>query len=66
MGIKLRSTSPDDGTKKFLIQIMDQLEQQKVQLGAKVEDSSSAQTHCQNFALRVFKLADDEGKRILH
>jgi hypothetical protein len=41
---------------------MDVLDAQKKQLGSKIDDTVANENYCKSFALRVFKMADDEGK----
>lgn len=61
-GIKMRASNPDEESKKVLLELMDQLEKQKERLADKVEDPEKGEIYVQNFALRVFKMADDEDR----
>jgi len=58
-GIQLRSAHPDNETKKFLLSLMDQLEQSKGKLGPRIEQG---QAHVLKFATTVFQTADDEDR----
>jgi hypothetical protein len=61
-GIKLRSQQPNEESKKALLQQMDLLEKQKKQLNAKVDEPGFGENYVKNFALRMFKVADDEDR----
>jgi len=60
LGIRIRSSNPDDSSKKFLLSLMDQLEQQKSNIGSRLDEPGFGKTHVEKFALKVFHLADEE------
>eukprot|EP01129_Flabellula_baltica_P009198 TRINITY_DN371_c0_g1_i2.p1 TRINITY_DN371_c0_g1~~TRINITY_DN371_c0_g1_i2.p1 ORF type:complete len:452 (-),score=114.50 TRINITY_DN371_c0_g1_i2:12-1367(-) len=62
-GIQLREQHGDqsDDTKRFLLGMMDQLDQEKSKLSAQL-NSVDKKEYILNFAVKVFKIADDEDR----
>lgn len=61
-GIPLIKGIRDDQAKKYLLDLMDTLEEEKVSLNDILSQEDMNKEYVERFALKVFKFADDEDR----